>query len=102
MIRIGFVINREPFKLEIKDGEIFYTDRTWKRAIRLIPKDKDFIMKIKMSRNKIPNSLIQCFELTPREQEEYDNAKDDGSLADICVKDIKVKGAIGIVKQVID
>jgi hypothetical protein len=93
MIKLTFIINREVFQLEINQREIWYSDRKWKRAVRLIPTDEHFIRKIKLSRNKIPASLTDFFNLTKAEQEEYDKAKDDNELAEICIKDINKKGA---------
>ena len=98
-IKLVFTINREVFRLDIENKIIWYTDRKWKRAIRLIPKDKDFVRKIIFSRGVIPPVLKEMFELTNKEQEEYDNAKDDNELADICIKDVKRKGAILIKKE---
>ena len=98
-IKLVFTINREVFRLDIENKIIWYSDRRWEKAIRLIPKDKDFIKKIILSRNTIPSALKEMFELTKIEQEEYNNAKDDNELADICTKDIKKKGAILIKKE---
>ena len=94
VIRLAFSVNREVFRIDIENKNVWYTDRKWERAIRLIPKDEKFLMKIKLSRNKIPNILTELFELTKSEKEEYDNAKDDKELSEICIRDIKRKGAI--------
>ena len=93
MIKLAFTINREIFRIEITNKEIWYGDRKWGRLIRLIPKDDRFIRKILESRNKLPRILINMFELTEKEQEEYDNAKNDDELAKICIKDCRMKGA---------
>ncbi len=92
MIKLVFSINREVFRITINKKQIWYFDRKWKKQIRLVPKDEDFIRKIKMSRNSIPNSLISLFTLTKKEQEEYDNAKTDEELAKIVIKDCRMKG----------
>ena len=94
MIRLVFTINREMFRIEIKGREIFYSDRKWERAIRLIPKDEEFTMKILMSRNKIPTSITQMFELTDEEKKEYENTNTEEELAVICIKDAKKRGAL--------
>jgi hypothetical protein len=93
MIKIVFSINREIFRLEIKDKVIWYSDRKWKRAIQLVPADDNFIKKIRMSRNRIPNSLIELFTLTTEELQQYNNAHNDKELAKICIADAKKKGA---------
>ena len=93
MISLVFTINREVFRLQIENKKIWYSDRKWKRAIRLIPKDDDFMKKIIMSRNKIPAGLKELFVLTKTEQEEYDKAKTDMDLKLLCVRDARRKGA---------
>ena len=93
MIKLVFTINREIFRIDIADKMIWYNDRMWKRAIRLIPKDEEFIKKIKISRNRIPHHLISLFSLTDEEQEEYNLAKTDRELAEICKHDVQIKGA---------
>lgn len=95
-------MNREPCMLEIEDKEIWYSDRFWKRKIRLIPKDKEFLLKIKTSRNKIPHKLIEFFNLTPREQKEYDDANTEEELAMICIKDVREKGAVIVLDEVVN
>jgi hypothetical protein len=94
MIKLIFTINREIFRIRIDKQEIWYSDRKWNKEIRLIPKDERFLYKIRMSRNRIPNFLINLFELTAEEQKEYEENKDsEEKLAEICIKDIKKKGA---------
>jgi len=100
VIKLIFSINREVFRIDIENKVIWYSDRKWKRAIKLIPKDKGFIKKIILSRNTLPEILKELFELTKPEQEEYDNAKDDNELANICEKDIKKKGALLIERKI--
>lgn len=94
MIRLVFIVNREPFRIEIIGREIFYSDRKWKRSVRLIPKDEDFISKVRMSRNAIPNWVIGLFDLSESELEEYEGAKDEKDLASICLRDAKMRGAV--------
>lgn len=93
-IRLVFVINREAFRIDVSNKKISYLDRKFKKTITLIPKDEDFVKKIILSRNKIPLHFIDLFNLTKEEQEEYDNAKTDKELADICVRDCRKKGAL--------
>jgi len=91
-------MNREIIKIEIEGKDIWYGDRFWKHRIRLIPKDEDFIKKVTMSRNAIPNIIKDLFNLTKKEQEEYNNAKTEEDLAEICTKDVKMKGGL-LIKQ---
>ena len=52
-IKLAFIINRETFRIEIHNKDIWYTDKRWERAIKLIPRDEDFLKKILFSRGKI-------------------------------------------------
>lgn len=99
-IKLAFIVNRETFRIEIEGKNIWYTDRRWERAIRLIPRDEDFLRKILFSRGKIPNIIKDLFTLTNKEQEEYDNAKDEIELANICIRDCKRTGARLLKKEV--
>jgi len=92
-IKLAFMINRETFRIEIEGKSIWYTDRRWDRAIKLIPRDENFLKKILFSRGKIPPIIKDLFTLTKKEQEEYDNAKDTRELADICIRDCKRYGS---------
>jgi len=97
-IRLVFTIQREAFYLEIIGKEIFYGDRIWKNKIRIVPKDEGFERKIIMSRNKYPNLNMKTFNdffnLNEEERKEYENAKDENELADICIRDVKKKGGV--------
>lgn len=93
IIKLAFIINRETFRIEIDGKNIWYIDRRWKRSIKLIPRDKDFLKKILFSRGKIPSIIKDLFTLTNKEQEEYDNAKDATELSEICIRDCKKWGA---------
>ena len=101
-IKLAFMVNRETFRIEIEGKSIWYTDRRWDRAIRLIPKDEDFIKKILFSRGKIPHIIKDLFSLTAKEKEEYDNAKDSIELADICIRDCKRYGSKLLKKEEIE
>lgn len=93
MIRLVFTVGREILSLEIRGEEIWYKDRKWEKQIRLIPKDTDFILKIKMSRNKLPSTLIDMFTLTKEEEVQYEKAKHcENALAEQCILDVKKKG----------
>lgn len=92
MIKLVFSIQREVFRIEIKGKEIWYLDRRWEKAVRLIPADENIKRKIIMSRNKIPSFLTDLFTLTEKEKQEYEGAKSEKELAAICVKDAQTKG----------
>lgn len=92
MIQVVLAFNREVLNFLIKDREIFYTDRKWQAWIRCLPPPEDFIKQIRMSRNKIPPFLADLFNFTEKEMEEYSAAKDEKALADIIIKDAKLKG----------
>ena len=94
MIKITFSINREIFRITINDKCIWYSDRKWNKAIRLIPKDEDFLKKIMLSRNAIPSQILTLFQLTDEELKQFNDAKDDEALAEICITDAKKKGAL--------
>jgi len=93
MIKLVFAVGREVFGIIIKGKEVWYSDRKWKKAIRCIPKDEVFIKKVITSRGALPSHLAELFELTEQEQKEYDGAKTEEDLANICIKDSKMKGA---------
>lgn len=101
IIKLAFIINRETFRIEIEGKDIYYTDRRWDRSIKLIPRDKNFLKKILYSRGKIPAIIKDLFNLTKKEQEEYDNAKGTVDLANICIRDCKRYGAKLIRKEII-
>lgn len=92
MIRLAFTINREVLQFVVKEKEIYYTDKKWKKWVRCVPKDPKLSKMIRMSRNKIPAELLRLFELTDKEKKEYDNAKDEKELTDIIVRDAALKG----------
>lgn len=93
MIKLIFTIQRETFIIEINQKEIFWRDRKTQR-VRLIPKDEKINRLVMMSRNKIPKQVINFFNLNDEEQKEYDKALDEEELADICIRDVKKKGAV--------
>ena len=45
-----------------------------------------------MSRNKIPNSLLNIFNISEKDMEEYNSCNTDEELAEIIIKDCKSKG----------
>lgn len=99
MIKLSFLFNREVLNFMIQDRVIRYKDRRWLEEIQCIPKDEKFVQRIIMSRNKLPNFLIDLFNLTEEEQAEYDNAKSDEELAGIIIRDAGLKGCQLIGKE---
>lgn len=89
MIRLVFSIQREIFTIIINNKHIWYSDRKFKRPIRMIPKDEN-----------APTQLQNLFELTPKEEEEYEKAKTDEELADIIIHDCRENGAILLKKDI--
>ncbi len=100
MILVSLIYNREILNFAIEDRIIKYTDRKWGKWIQCIPKDKDFIKKVIMSRGKFPHFLIKMFNLTVKEQREYDEAETDEELSQIIIRDAKNKGCKLLHKKV--
>ena len=86
------MFGREVMRFSIRDKEIFYQDRIWKDAIRCIPQDEDFIKKIRESRNKYSNKLIEMFTLSKAAEDEYNLAQTSEELSQIIIKDCHKKG----------
>lgn len=102
MIKLSFLKGREVMNFRVEKRSIYYNDRIWINEIRCIPKDKDFIKKIRESRNRLPAKLINMFNLSEKAQKEYDSAKTDEELAKIIIKDCKEKGLLLVKKEVKD
>lgn len=100
MIRLVFSHNREPMHFIVKDKEIFYSDRKFSPNswIRCMPPPENFIKLVAMSRNRIPMRMVDMFKFTDEEIKEYDNAKNEQELAEIIIRDAKIKGCL-FVKQ---
>jgi len=94
MVKLVFSANREILQFYIRDKVIYYTDRKWKNWIQCIPKDKELVKKILLSRNKVPKVIARLFNLSQKEEEEYKKAKDDNELAEIITLDCKRQGVI--------
>jgi len=97
-IKLVFTFQREIFNIKIVGREVFYSDRIWKKNIRLVPEDDKFQKKIVMSRNRLPNVNLDTFRtlftLNEEEKLEYERAKSEEELADVCVKDVRLKGGV--------
>jgi len=102
MILVSLIYNREILKFAIQDRIIKYTDRKWGKWIQCIPKDRDFIKQVICSRGKFPHFLIKMFDLSVKEQAEYDSAKTDEELAQIIIRDAKNKGCKSATKEIVE
>jgi len=99
MIKQIWKVNRELYEIIIKGKKVFYRDRKTGQPIQMIPKDKRVCKMILTSRNRIDKRLIEQFDLTKKEQIEYDEAIKSGRdmelrLAEICKKDCLKNGSI--------
>ena len=98
MIKLVFSINRETLMFKVENRVIYYTDRKWKEFVRCVPKDELLLKKIMLSRNRIPQILVDIFDLTEKEQEEYESCKTDEEVAKMIIIDAKSKGCM-LLKQ---
>jgi len=92
MRNLIFIFRNDLLNFKVDGKNIYYNNKFWKKWIRCIPKDEELIKKIRMSRNKIPDVLAKMFNLSEKDQKEYDNADSEDELADIIIKDCKQKG----------
>lgn len=94
MIKLIFSKNRELLNFIVIKKEIFYTDYKWGKWIRILPKDKNLLLQIRNSRNRIPLFLSELFNLSKEENREYEKAKGENELMDIIIKDAKLNGCL--------
>lgn len=92
MIRLVFTANREMVHFLIINKSIYYSDRKWATWIRCLPRPENFIQKIKDNKDKSPLFLINLFNYTKEELEQYSSAKDESSIADLIIADARTKG----------
>ena len=90
--RLVFSINRELLNFIVRNKDIFYTDRKWKKWLQCMPQNDEFIKKIRMSRNAFPAFLTQLFNFSAEELKQYDNCKDEKDVAIMIKKDAASKG----------
>ena len=76
MIKLAFSISNQIIFVFIDNKEIWYGDNKVGK-LRLIPKDKKFVEKVRNSRNMFPGFLIDFVNLTKSELEEYEQVKND-------------------------
>lgn len=98
-ISIALTSNREIIRFIIVEKNIFYTDRKLKNYLRCLPKPDNFISQIKMSRNKIPSFLIEMFKFSDEEMKEYETAKTEEELAQIVIRDARLKNCSLLLKR---
>jgi len=103
MIKLVFTIGRETILFTIKDKNIYYLDRRFQEGIKIMPKDKEFDVKIIMSRNRIPKEIIELVRESNsgKNLEEYQNAPNDNELSKIIIRDAKTKGCV-LQKEIIE
>jgi len=65
---------------------------------RLVPVDER--IKIKLARNIVPKNIVEQFELTPDELNEYQKCSNEEELAQMCIKDALKNGSILLKKEV--
>jgi hypothetical protein len=94
MIKLILSRDRELLNFIILKKEVFYSDKRWDKWIRILPKDESLVKQIKLSRNRIPIFLADLFNLSKKELEEYENAKEEKELMEIIVKDAKLNGCL--------
>lgn len=98
MIKLVFTFNRETIFFLIHDKKVMYFDRKWDKGVPFIPKDKDFIMTLIKSRNRIPMSqqILQWVNEanSGKNFEEYEACKDDDAVAEVVRREAKTKGLV--------
>jgi hypothetical protein len=96
IIRLVFTYEREIIVFEICNRYIVYKDRKWPKGFQFMPKDEKIIKAILMSRNRIKNEMIRWINdsNSGKNLEEYNAAKNDAELAEIVIKDAKLKGCV--------
>ncbi len=101
---LSFKHQNEVFSILVKGEtkEIYYSDRKLKAPTRLVPVDIKIKRQILFSRNKIPNYILDMYDLTPEEQKEYESAKTEEELVEICIRDAKSQGSVLINKSKVD
>jgi len=96
--KIVLSINREMMTFLIVNRKIYYTDRKFGMLIRILPKPRNLLLTIAKTRNRVPKIIVNLFNFTKEEMEEYESAKDTDALTDIIVRDGKKNGCILVAK----
>ena len=90
-------MNRETLYLRIlEDKRIMYSDRKWPEEWQFMPKDDSMAKKILMSRNKIPQVVLNWINQanSGKNLEEYQQAENYEALVPIIKKDAASKGCV--------
>ncbi|MGC9309727.1 MAG: hypothetical protein ACP5D2_03480 [Candidatus Nanoarchaeia archaeon] len=96
-IKLIFTLNRETLYLRILENKtIMYSDRKWPEEWQFMPKDDTMARKILMSRNRIPQVVLEWINQanSGKNLEEYNNAEDYEALVPIIKKDAASKGCL--------
>lgn len=99
MIKLSFMFQTQILNFKIDGRNVYYTDKVWKDWLRIIPRDENFIRKIRESRNKIPSWFIEKFTLSEQDRKEYEEAKTEEELADRIIIDCNKKGLVLLKKE---
>ena len=91
MIKLIFEVRNQLFIIIINGREIFYQDKNTKNKIRIIPQDPQLKRLVILSRNRIPNSVLEMANLNEEEKKEYENCSNEEELSEVCIKDCKNK-----------
>ena len=83
------------FFIIIKDRTVSYGDdkqiKLWGGPLQYLPHDPKVMLRIDMSRNRIPQWYKELLRVSPEDQAEYDSAKTDEELKLIVIKDCRNK-----------
>lgn len=104
MINLSFIAqNRDIINLRIDGRVITYYDKIWNSGVAFLPKDPKFVLKLLMSRNRIPfaNNIIQWLNEanSGKNLEQYNNCKTEEDLAEMIRLDAKSKGLLEVKKE---
>ncbi len=105
MRELVFTVQREVFRIVVRDKEVWYADRRISEfskifgeqdnLIRVIPPAANLVKTVTMSRNKFPKSILQIAELTKEEKAKYNKCNTEDELAEEIIVDCKRKfGAV--------
>jgi hypothetical protein len=90
-----FERNGKYFFIIINNKIVSYGDekqiKLWGGPLQYLPPDPKVLMKIDMSRNRIPREYKELLVVSKEELAEYENAKDDNELKLIVIKDCRNK-----------
>ncbi len=97
MIKLVFTAGRETISIEIENKSITYKDRRFTNGFLFMPLNSELKKKLLMPRiNRIPKEIVDLINDANRGKnlKEYENAKDDESLAVIIKRDAALKGCV--------